>query len=395
MPDRKIVQQKFDKWLTVSLEGEQVYQILQGSYSGLRVGESRQRHPRERINAESCPCCAGAIVPVADLSPSPLDGFPGSGYHICEACGFWRYGVNNMVTTPDFTVPFTLELNSQRETPSLIHLASAIYERPELLHKMESTRFEKFVGSVLREFFHCDVWHVGRSGDDGIDLVVVEKEEPMLVQVKRRTKSSAVEGIDIVKLLFASAFVKGSSKGMVVTTAQRFSRVSKKWIQLEKLKDLKFSMELVDVNRLLSMMHAVRPPNANAPWENHKATLDSARRPSILMDSDDARYRFVQLSDGIAVCDTRSEDNTVYLLDSSGPNSCHVTSNTEFTLEYFTANAARVAATSVESILNKSASTVLKIDDLVELLDALDHTIMNEIIELWWQNDPGMLINLI
>jgi len=71
------------------------------------------------------------------------------------------------------------------------------------------------VGSVLSDFLDCEVRHVGQPGDDGTDLNCFDRGQPLLIQIKRRGNPNKTEGIDVVKLIFASAFASGANSGMV------------------------------------------------------------------------------------------------------------------------------------------------------------------------------------
>jgi len=122
----------------------------------------------------------------------------------------------------------------------------------------------------MSDFFDCEVHHVGHSGDDGIDLIVLVGESPLMIQVKRRENSSATEGIDVVKLLFASAFAKGASRGMIVTSAKQFTRPAKIWSESRKIVDTGFRLELVDMNSLMSMVDAVAFKDAEPAWHRHR-----------------------------------------------------------------------------------------------------------------------------
>lgn len=113
----------------------------------------------------------------------------------------------------------------------------------------------------------CDVYHVGRSHDGGIDLIVVGADRPMMVQVKRREHANAVEGVDVVKLLFASMFVRGATNGLVITSAQRFSKDATKWIHLPALKDNSFEIDLVAFDRLLQMTRSIKSLDSQ-PWRD-------------------------------------------------------------------------------------------------------------------------------
>lgn len=48
---------------------------------------------------------------------------------------------------------------------------------------------EELVASVFRDFYECEVEVVGKSNDGGVDVIVIDSDNPIMVQVKRRRNS--------------------------------------------------------------------------------------------------------------------------------------------------------------------------------------------------------------
>ncbi|MCP4581532.1 MAG: restriction endonuclease [candidate division Zixibacteria bacterium] len=89
---------------------------------------------------------------------------------------------------------------------------------------------ELFVGQLLSQYMNCDVRHVGRSHDAGIDLIVIKGDEQAAVQVKwrkigRKRKSESVEQ---VREFIGAMLISGFKKGIFVTTDAAFSKDSQK-----------------------------------------------------------------------------------------------------------------------------------------------------------------------
>jgi hypothetical protein len=213
-------------------------------------------------------------APVEDASDFAFDGSH-TLYSACSACGFWRQRVDAGLISGDFLIPSIREFNPVNETPSLLHLTEQISRFPEKLYQMEPYQFERFVGSVFRECFNCEVYHVGQSGDDGVDLFAIVKDEPFLIQVKRRSRPTMTEGVEAVKLLFASAFGQGENHGAVITTAQRFSKAARTWAKSPRLVDINFKIQLVDFASLMSMVNCVAQKGDPPPWIAHKESYQA------------------------------------------------------------------------------------------------------------------------
>lgn len=265
---KKIVPLQFSYSCGLFECGGEIYQRLPGTLL-LRIDPIRSQVIRDRLESKICSCCRGEMLIVHCMTHKD-EVTPTTFYWACDGCGFFKFAMSNQVLAGrDIDLPFIKEFDSRNEVPSLSQLSVVINQNRDRLYTMDPTRFEVFVGSILRDFYQCEVHHVGRSGDDGIDLIVIVGENPLMVQVKRRTKSHSTEGIEVVKLLFASVFGQGGNSAMVVTTASRFSRPSHTWIANPQLRDLKFQMQLVDVNSLMSMINAVRSNGSPLPWETH------------------------------------------------------------------------------------------------------------------------------
>jgi hypothetical protein len=94
------------------------------------------------------------------------------------------------------------------------------------LRSMHPWAFERLVAECLRhEFGPCEVHHVGVSGggDGGIDVYMLKDGTTWLVQVKRRLNNKA-ESIETIRLLNGDLLREGKYCGMVVTSAETFSK---------------------------------------------------------------------------------------------------------------------------------------------------------------------------
>lgn len=275
MQGKRIVRLKFDSWMMLS-KIDQAYwrHIPNAEEFCVRLDESRNLTLTQRMDPQICPVCATGPQEVhryeareAHTLGNPVLRL----YRGCRSCGFWNYYDSTAISI-DMAVPFMKSFDPSNEAPSLMSLASEIQKNPADVYSMDFTRFELLVGSVLKEFYDCEIYHVGKSVDGGVDLIMVEKDEPILIQVKRRTRSDIIEGIDVVKHLFASAFSRGARFGKVVTTAQSFSKPAQSWINLPTLRDIGFEMELIAFDSLLLMIGAIGSESDSEFWQDHLAT---------------------------------------------------------------------------------------------------------------------------
>jgi restriction system protein len=144
-------------------------------------------------------------------------------------------------------------------------LIDEFQKRPEVLYQIHSTKMELLVKDILSDFFQSEVRHVGKTGDGGVDLLLINKDEPTLIQVKRRTKKESVETISTVRDLLGAMFINNSKKGMIVSTADHFTKIAIKTGEEEVKKGKLTSFDMIDFDNFCAMLNLVRK-DQNPPW---------------------------------------------------------------------------------------------------------------------------------
>lgn len=247
----------------------------------LTIADEHQKLLRSRIWSKGlCPYCAEPLAKehqeVAERSTFYVEALMS-----CRICGFWQLHSNDSLMGRYWTVPYARGFQPELQTPALVQLSREIQNAPEKIYGLGPTRFEVLVGGILADFFDCEVKHVGRTGDGGIDLMVLDADDPLLVQVKRRTRADATEGVEVVKNLFASLYAVGSNRGMLVTSAQRFTRGAKSWVRLPALRDSGYELDLVDIERVIDMTRTTTSSDT-PPWQ---CFLEAREGVSFALDS--------------------------------------------------------------------------------------------------------------
>jgi hypothetical protein len=99
------------------------------------------------------------------------------------------------------------------------------------------------------------VLHTGKSGDGGIDLILLDSNDGNIpIQVKRRTKTRKAESVTIVRELRGAMVLSGHDEGMIVTTAPRFSKPAVEASQPHPEHLVPQRINLVDCRRLLDII---------------------------------------------------------------------------------------------------------------------------------------------
>jgi len=289
--------------------GESLVQQIPGStpFSALRLDPALQTELRPRLRGQACPYCGEALAKPKELTNVGLHTTTTfySSVDVCDLCGFWRYAFGDTLTGVEWTVPFTRSFQPEAHTPALAELAARAHDSPERLNVLSPLNFELFVGTVLKEHMECDVKHVGGTHDGGIDLLVLDADPPLVVQVKRRRRRDSAEGVEVVKTMFATMFGGGHGRGMVVTSANRFTRGARAWARLPSLSHAGFEIDLVDINRLIDMTRPSERP-AQPAWQTALSLMDPVEQPAtgaviaaenddeLAVETVDYRYVFVR-----------------------------------------------------------------------------------------------------
>ena len=241
-----------------------------------RIHPEKQKSLRTRRPFNICQYCGNSTTPThLDPDTESLTE-PITVAWVCRNCGYWHVNHSSMIDDYE-VVPYVSDFDPSLHTPALSSLAKDIAANQQSVSEMEPRTFEILVGSILTEFFNCDVKHVGRSHDGGVDLIVVAADEPILVQVKRRSRPHAVEGLEVVKNMFASLFSQRAQHGMVVTSAERFTAGAMAWARHPALSENQFTIDLLDMDSLLSMIRAYNTGETPG-WESWRETSFGNRR---------------------------------------------------------------------------------------------------------------------
>ena len=134
-----------------------------------------------------------------------------------------------------------------------------------LLYGIHPTKMEEIVQHVFGSYYDCDVIHCGRSHDGGVDLVLVDAEQPTLVQVKRREKPSYVEPVAGIREFLGALVLNKSRKGIFVSTADHFSKDCQKTVQTILSERIATHFELVDFERFTEMLAILKQEDIE-PW---------------------------------------------------------------------------------------------------------------------------------
>jgi restriction endonuclease Mrr len=127
---------------------------------------------------------------------------------------------------------------------------------------------EKLVQSVFREHYSCDVEHVGRSHDGGIDLILVNADSPTVVQVKRRKSLDHIEGVAGIREFLGATILQNGKNCIYVSTSKKFSEPAIEAAQQAIKVGAVESYELFDFDRFCDVLKLTTEVDP-APWKSY------------------------------------------------------------------------------------------------------------------------------
>jgi hypothetical protein len=147
-------------------------------------------------------------------------------------------------------------------------IARRIIAQKDLGRRLNPETFENVIATTLDGLFDGEVIHVGGPSDGGVDVIVLDGNEKIVVQVKRRSSSKYVEGVSVIREFLGGMVLSESKHGMFITTADHFSReadiASKKSVTIGAINKL----ELIDSEKLLELLRLVWIKK-HPPWEKY------------------------------------------------------------------------------------------------------------------------------
>lgn len=193
----------------------------------------------------------------------------------CPNCGWWEYHYQNQSDAMNEGLRFSeikirtavLRKYELGDKHIPIHILNDyIQKNPEKIYGIHHGKMEELTQSVFREHYNCEVELVGKSHDGGKDLILVNSDDPIIVQVKRRTQPDKVEPVSTIRELLGATQLAEARSCIFVSTADHFSgpavAAAEKALQL-KLVD---RYDLIDYHSFIDMLNLQQNKDIS-PWK--------------------------------------------------------------------------------------------------------------------------------
>jgi len=189
-----------------------------------------------------CPYCNSSLI------DNRLNYYPWRYHDIkwygvqCHTCCWWLIqrrekeddDLSNMYNDDLETYEGVISKFDQQLWAKPIKLVNTeVAEYRKALEQLNPTEVEVLIGQLFSQYFNCDVKHVGRSKDRGIDLIVLKSDTNIAIQVKHRalSRKGKSEGVIPIKEFVGALVGDKYEQGIYVTTDEKFSPMAKEYAQ--------------------------------------------------------------------------------------------------------------------------------------------------------------------
>lgn len=217
----------------------------------------------------SCPFCSTIMLTTLyEWTSDDEENGQDSTLWSCPNCAYWQWFFHSYTMGIPASVSWDAWISKARyfnDCPEFCRseLAQAIRRNRKLWHEIEPYKLEKLVAAVFKSnYADCEVMHVGKSDDGGVDVVFIDSDKlQTLIQVKRHTHSHASEGVGTVRSLLGAMLLKGALRGIVVSTADHFTY--RAYEAIGRAKEIGMAVDLIDRGKLNRMLDPLIP---DKPW---------------------------------------------------------------------------------------------------------------------------------
>lgn len=182
----------------------------------------------------------------------------------CPICGWWEHiyqnssdaiidGIRLSEIKINTAILRKYDVNSKAIGVDI--LSEYIKQNPDKIYEIHHKKMEELTQAIFKEHYNCEVELVGKSHDGGKDLILINGDQPTIIQVKRRTRANKVEPATSIRELLGVTKLSEAKSCMFVTTADHYSPMAIK--EANKAMEMKLveNYELVDYKRFIDILN--------------------------------------------------------------------------------------------------------------------------------------------
>ncbi len=264
-----------------------------------------KNNPQLFLMPEFCPYCASKCELIdTKVTRYQVNSFDiehvSSMLYICQVCGWWTIPCLKIHYESDNETEFYFAGQARGE---LVSFDTSVAEQPmielkrylaahyEARYVIDPFKVEAIVASIFRDAGYM-VEETSRSGDNGIDLFVVQKNDSTraAIQVKRYKGSV---GAELIRSFAGALLYEGVTRGVFVTT-HKFTRGAR--ITAHNYdQDRGYYIDLIDGERLLSMLKVGVKPAFEKSGELHGVVSELWSAPEAIAQSMLNSFTYIEI----------------------------------------------------------------------------------------------------
>lgn len=196
----------------------------------------------------------------------------------CRKCGWWEYKYSNesdalsdgiRANDVEYSSAILRSYKDSSIEVPIETLRKYILKKPEIIYNIDPHKMEDLVRSVLADFYpSCIVKALGRTRDGGKDAILIDNDDnQFFVQVKRRSKADATEGVGVLRELIGASIIQENLTGCIfISTADHFSKPAVDYSKQCIDKRIVERFDLIDCKEFMRITNIVADKMPNS-WE--------------------------------------------------------------------------------------------------------------------------------
>lgn len=195
----------------------------------------------------------------------------------CDTCGWWEYSYRfseekdyggEGISTENWDnnkYAIVKKFDVVDKQIPINTLMNELEKKKEILYHIDPYKLEDIAQVVFSAYYNCEVKQVGKTGDGGKDLIIIQSDNPILVQVKRRGNPEHIELVKGIREFVGTMYIEDCKNGIYLSTAKDFSGGSKDTASnlLNNKKLDKF--DLINYEEFCNMLGVIKK-GSNKPW---------------------------------------------------------------------------------------------------------------------------------
>jgi restriction system protein len=193
----------------------------------------------------------------------------------CPICGWWEHiynnssdAINDGIRLSEIKIHTAIlrQYDVNSKIIGIDILSEYIKKNPDRIYNIHHKKMEELTQAIFKEYYNCEIELVGKSHDGGKDLILINSDQPTIIQVKRRTRANKVESVSSIRELLGATILSKAKSCIFVTTADHYSPMAIKEANMAMEIKAVEKYELIDYKRFIDILNLHKIVE-KVPWK--------------------------------------------------------------------------------------------------------------------------------